>query len=92
MVLNDALLAQTPDDLHTILDYRPHAKAHSIYNTPPVFAIYALMLVTRWLLNDIGGVANMAALNTQKRIYFTNCLMLAMDFIYRAPTRPIAHS
>jgi len=66
VVLNDALLAQAPDDLHTILDYRPHAKAHSIYNTPPVFAIYALMLVTRWLLNDIGGVANMAALNTQK--------------------------
>ncbi len=66
VVLDDALLAQAPDDLHTILDYRPHAKAHSIYNTPPVFAIYALMLVTRWLLHEIGGIANMGSLNSQK--------------------------
>ncbi len=66
VVLDDALLARAPDDLHTILDYRPHARAHSIYNTPPVFAIYALMLVTRWLLKDIGGVAAMGELNRQK--------------------------
>lgn len=66
VVLDDRLLAQAPDDLHTILDYRPHAKAHSIYNTPPVFAIYALMLVTQWLLDDIGGVANMGNINAQK--------------------------
>ncbi len=66
VVLDDALLARAPDDLHTILDYRPHAYAHSIYNTPPVFAIYALMLVTRWLLNDVGGIIAMGNLNVQK--------------------------
>ncbi len=66
VVLDDGLLAQAPDDLHTILDYRPHAKAHSIYNTPPVFAIYALMLITRWLLHEIGGISNMGILNAQK--------------------------
>ena len=66
VVLDDALLARAPDDLHTILDYRPHAYAHSIYNTPPVFAIYALMLVTRWLLKDVGGVVPMGELNRQK--------------------------
>jgi phosphoserine aminotransferase len=66
VVLDDALLARAPDDLHSILDYRPHAYAHSIYNTPPVFAIYALMLVTRWLLKDVGGVEAMGELNRRK--------------------------
>ena len=38
----------------------------SLYNTPPVFAIYVLMLVARWLKNDIGGLAKMAELNREK--------------------------
>jgi tetratricopeptide (TPR) repeat protein len=48
------------------LDYRIQAEAHSLLNTPPVFAIYAVLLVTRWLLEEIGGVAAMARINRQK--------------------------
>jgi phosphoserine aminotransferase len=31
-----------------------------------VFAIYVVLLITRWLLNDIGGLARMAEINRNK--------------------------
>ncbi len=66
VVMRRELAEQAPQGLPALLDYRAHIKAHSIYNTPPVFAIYVTMLVTRWLLKDIGGLENMAAINHAK--------------------------
>jgi phosphoserine aminotransferase len=66
VLLRDEILKDAPDDLPGFLNYRSHIKAHSIFNTPPVFSIYVVLLVTRWLLNEIGGLENMSALNTQK--------------------------
>lgn len=66
VLLRDELLQQAPTDLPGFLDYRSHAAAHSNFNTPPVFAIYVVLLVTRWLLHDIGGVAAMDQINRRK--------------------------
>lgn len=66
VLLRDELLKNNPADLPGFLDYRTHIQAHSNFNTPPVFAIYVVLLVTRWLLKDIGGLANMDALNRKK--------------------------
>lgn len=66
VVMRDDLLPAAPSGLPGFLDYRSHIAAHSNYNTPPVFAIYVVLLVTRWLLHDIGGVANMDAINRRK--------------------------
>ncbi|MCB1921575.1 MAG: phosphoserine transaminase [Candidatus Competibacteraceae bacterium] len=66
VMLRDDVLQLAPDDLHTILDYRPHVVKRSIYNTPPVFAIYVALLVTRWLQDEIGGLTTMEAINTAK--------------------------
>lgn len=66
VVLRDELLADAPDDLPSCLDYRHQAAAHSIYNTPPVFAIYTVLLVSRWLRDEIGGLEKMAAINRRK--------------------------
>jgi phosphoserine aminotransferase len=49
-----------------MLDYRNHARMGSIYNTPPVFAIYVTLLVARWLKESIGGLENMASINARK--------------------------
>jgi phosphoserine aminotransferase len=59
--------------LPTILDFRTHVLHNSNYNTPPVFAIYVLMLVTRWLRFDIGGLQAMQRINEakSKRLYAT---------------------
>jgi phosphoserine aminotransferase len=37
-----------------MLDYATHAKARSMYNTPPTFAVYVAGLVFRWLLENGG--------------------------------------
>ena len=66
VVVKDALLKDAPDNLPGFLDYRTQIKAHSIYNTPPVFSIYVVLLVTRWLRDEIGGLAAMDAINTEK--------------------------
>ena len=64
--MRDELLKGAPDNLPSFLDYRSHIKAHSNFNTPPVFAIYVVLLVTRWLINEIGGVARMFGINKTK--------------------------
>jgi phosphoserine aminotransferase len=66
VLIRDELLHNMPDHLPGWLDYRSHIKAHSNYNTPPVFAIYVVLLITRWLREEIGGLANMALINQRK--------------------------
>lgn len=66
VVVKDRLLQDNPADLPGFLDYRSHVQAHSNFNTPPVFAIYVVLLVTRWLLGEIGGLERMAEVNRGK--------------------------
>jgi phosphoserine aminotransferase len=46
------------------IDYEKHIKAESMYNTPAVFPVYAL-LTLQWLKN-LGGVAVIEKLNNAK--------------------------
>lgn len=57
MVRRD-LLGHAQTVCPTMLDYGVHAKGNSMYNTPPVFAIYVANLVCKWLLEQ-GGVEEM---------------------------------
>jgi phosphoserine aminotransferase len=66
VIIHEDLLENIPDNLPTILDYRPHIKMKSVYNTPPIFAIYVVLLVTRWLRDDQGGLENIKQQNQQK--------------------------
>ena len=66
VIINDELLKGVPDPMHSMLDYRNHVEMDSVYNTPPVFAIYVSLLVARWLRDSIGGLEKMAALNEKK--------------------------
>jgi phosphoserine aminotransferase len=71
VLLRDDLLRRAPEGLPALLDYRNHAAARSIYNTPPVFPIYVTLLVTRWLRDEAGGLAAIDAVNREKarRVY-----------------------
>jgi phosphoserine aminotransferase len=66
VIVGDEVLDRIPDGLPTMLDYRTHVAAGSRYNTPPVFSVYVLLLVSRWLRDDIGGLEKMAELNEEK--------------------------
>ncbi|WP_392469173.1 3-phosphoserine/phosphohydroxythreonine transaminase [Sphingobacterium cellulitidis] len=56
VIVKDEILGKSGRTLPTIFDYEAHAKAGSMYNTPPVFSIYVSMLNLRWL-KDKGGIS-----------------------------------
>lgn len=65
VLVRDDLARRSPDSLPTMLRYRVHAENRSLYNTPPVFAIYILRLVVRWIRQH-GGLQAMASANERK--------------------------
>lgn len=66
IVIDENFLArQVGTNLPTMLDYGQMAKAESMYNTPPTFAIYVIEKVTRWL-KDLGGLPVIFERNKQK--------------------------
>ena len=65
VILRDDLLARVPAGLPAMLDYKLQAEKGSLYNTPPVFAIYLVRLVLKWL-KGIGGLAEMERRNKEK--------------------------
>ncbi|MCX8057208.1 MAG: 3-phosphoserine/phosphohydroxythreonine transaminase [Ignavibacteria bacterium] len=65
VIIREDLLERSQDSLHTMLNYKIHAENNSLYNTPPVFAIYVVGLVAKWLLN-LGGLEAIAKINDEK--------------------------
>jgi phosphoserine aminotransferase len=70
VIVRDDMLARSSASLHTMLSYAVHAENQSLYNTPPVFAIYIMRLVMTWLLSN-GGLEAVAQKNARKadRLY-----------------------
>ncbi len=66
VIMRKDLLNCSQDNLPGYLNYKTHAENDSLWNTPPTFAIYVVMLVTKWLLTDIGGLAKMLERNQAK--------------------------
>lgn len=66
VVVKKDLLARSRDTLPGYLNFKIHADERSLWNTAPTFPIYVLMLVTKWLLTDIGGLDKMQERNRKK--------------------------
>ena len=66
VLLRDDVLAGANTDLPDFLNYRTQIDSHSNFNTPPVFSIYVTLLVTRWLMHQVGGLAQMDLINREK--------------------------
>lgn len=88
VIVRDDLLQDSPTDLPSFLDYRQQIAAHSNLNTPPVFAIYVTLLVTRWLLQDVGGLINMNQINQQKAALLYQSLDDSEGFYQGRAARP----
>jgi phosphoserine aminotransferase len=65
VIIREDLLQRSSKSLHTMLNYAIHAENGSLYNTPPVFAIYGVGLVLQWLRSQ-GGLAAIAGINQRK--------------------------
>jgi phosphoserine aminotransferase len=65
VVVREDLLGHADPRLPTMLNFKIHADADSMYNTPPTFGIYMAGLVFQWLKKN-GGVAAMERVNIAK--------------------------
>ena len=65
VVIRKDLLARTPDDVPTILNYKIFAGKNSLYNTPNTFGIYVVNLVMEWI-RDQGGIDAVEKANRHK--------------------------
>ena len=65
VIVRQDLLGRAPASTPIYLNYSTHAKERSLYNTPPVFAIYVLHLVLKKLLAE-GGLPAVEARNRRK--------------------------
>jgi phosphoserine aminotransferase len=73
VIIRDDLVARSAakkSTLPTMLNYAVYAEQRSLYNTPPVFAVYAVGLVMKWLVDE-GGLVAVCKRNERKaaRLY-----------------------
>ena len=63
------LAERASDNIPAMLKYRTFIEKKSLYNTPPTFTIYIMMLVSRWIMKV--GLSTLHKLNVEKaaRIY-----------------------
>ncbi|HID45373.1 MAG TPA: 3-phosphoserine/phosphohydroxythreonine transaminase [Chromatiaceae bacterium] len=89
VIIREDLIGHAPDSCPAMMDYRIHADADSMYNTPPTFGWYLAGLVFSWL-KDNGGLDAMAVINERKaeELY---AVIDASDF-YANPVDPDCRS
>ena len=65
VIIREDLLERSSDSLPSMLNYKTMAANGSLYNTPPVFGIYILRLVLKWLIKH-GGLDAIGVVNDRK--------------------------
>lgn len=65
VIMRKDLAEHAPANLPVILRYKTHIDDNSLYNTPPTYSVYLVMLVTRWALAQ-GGVEALEKRNEAK--------------------------
>jgi phosphoserine aminotransferase len=65
VIIRDDLVKREARPLPTILKYATHVEAKSLYNTPPVFAVYLMGLMLKWVKRE-GGLKEIQRRNEEK--------------------------
>lgn len=65
VIVREDLIGNADASIPTYLDYKIHADANSLYNTPPCYSIYMCGLVFEWL-EQLGGVSAIEKINREK--------------------------
>ncbi|MEM6517359.1 MAG: 3-phosphoserine/phosphohydroxythreonine transaminase [Bacteroidota bacterium] len=65
VVVKEDILGKVSRTIPSMMDYKVHIGKGSMFNTPPVFAVYVSMLTLRWL-KDLGGISVIEKENEKK--------------------------
>jgi len=65
VIIRKNLLGRVGESIPTMLRYKTHADANSLYNTPPTFGIYLLNLIIEWI-DTQGGIEAIEKRNQEK--------------------------
>jgi phosphoserine aminotransferase len=91
LLVRKDLLQRSNESLPGYLNFQIHAEAQSLWNTAPTFAIYVFMLVSKWLITDIGGLEEMQAINRGKAKLLYDAIDESQGF-YTGHARPDCRS
>ena len=90
VVIRRSVLESCVTGLPAYLGYSGHATAGSLLNTPPMFSIYVVGKMLRWI-EDRGGLAGMAE-RASRRSGLVYEVMDTSDGFYTGPAQPDARS
>lgn len=65
VIIRNDMTKKVERAIPTMLNYKTHIDNKSLFNTPPVFAIYGALITLRWL-KSIGGLQVMQEMNRKK--------------------------
>lgn len=65
IIVKDEILGKVSRQIPSMLSYKVHIEKGSMFNTPPVFPIYATMLTLEWLKEN-GGISWIEKINNRK--------------------------
>ena len=74
VIVREDILGKVSRNIPSMLDYKIHIDKESMFNTPPVFAVYTSMLTLEWLKEN-GGIKSIEIKNIEK----ANLLYNAID-------------
>jgi len=71
VIIKEEVLGKVERHIPSMLNYQLHVDKDSMFNTPPVFAIYVSMLTLQWL-KDLGGIKFIEEVNNKKSALLYN--------------------
>ncbi|WP_417887857.1 3-phosphoserine/phosphohydroxythreonine transaminase [Zunongwangia sp.] len=70
-IIKEDILGKVKRQIPSMMNYKVHIEKDSMFNTPPVFAIYTSLLNLQWLKNK-GGIAGIEGKNIEKAALLYN--------------------
>jgi len=86
VIIKNELLGNIKRSIPAMLDYRTHVENNSLYNTPPVFAIFACLQTLKWL-KSLGGVEAIHRINVEKAQMLYD--EIDRNKLFRCPVRDV---
>ena len=82
VIVKEDVLGQFPADriVPTMMNYQTHVDKGSMFNTPPVFPIYAALQTLKWY-KEIGGIKEMQRIDEEKAVVLYDAIDSSRLFV-----------